>query len=84
MFVIVLRQLDGLIARKEKQALKAQVESSLERIEHWPGFRLERLQALGHDIGQREATLLGDFLKAHAEDRIFKLVVVLVRGNQQL
>jgi hypothetical protein len=45
---------------------------------------LERLQALGHDIGQREATLLGDFLKAHAEDRTLKLLVILLRGNQQL
>lgn len=49
------------------------VKSSLERIDHWPGFRLERLQALGHDIGQREATLLGDFLKAHAEDAFFEV-----------
>ena len=65
--------LDGFIPRKKTCQAKAQVKSSLERIDHWLGFRLERLQALGHDIGQREATLLGDFLKAHAEDRTLKL-----------
>ena len=60
----------------------AQVESSLGRIDHWPGFCLERLPALGHDIGQREATLLGDFLKAHAEDRTLMLLVILLRAIQ--
>eukprot|EP00435_Cladocopium_sp_Y103_P067979 s47_g30.t2 len=49
------------------------VESSLERIDHWPGFRLEKLQGLGHDIGQHEATLLGNFLKVHAEDAYFEV-----------
>ncbi|CAK9060179.1 unnamed protein product, partial [Durusdinium trenchii] len=49
------------------------VQQSLERAHHWPGFTLRTLQGLGHDIGQHEATLLNDFLKAHAQDAYFEV-----------
>ncbi|CAE7368511.1 unnamed protein product [Symbiodinium microadriaticum] len=49
------------------------VQSSLLRARSgWAGLQLQKIEGVGHDIGQFEASILNEFLRQHASDAYFE------------